>query len=287
MSFNLSYAKYFCDAVKLGSITAAAKVNFVTQSAISQGIAKLEKQLGCSLLARHPNQLRLTPEGQQGFYQLVDLLRRADEIREDLSQQVNGPLGALEFATTFSIALTLLPPYLKRFCEAHPESKINLQSSGNPDEIKKRLRLGVIDFAILMDMGDFSGFEERVISKGKFDLYVASHILPQEEKKLGFILTEADDTIGLRNAYQKKFKKDPSVCIEARSWITGATLAAEGLGIGYFPDYLAKSFKGKLRPVKLGLTLPSFKLYAISLKGLKLRKSSTIFLSYFSKEFSL
>lgn len=42
MSLNLTYLKYFFDAVELGSLTASAKANFVTQSAISQGIIKLE-----------------------------------------------------------------------------------------------------------------------------------------------------------------------------------------------------------------------------------------------------
>ena len=32
---NLIYLKYFCDAVRLKSISQAAKANFVTQSAVS------------------------------------------------------------------------------------------------------------------------------------------------------------------------------------------------------------------------------------------------------------
>lgn len=48
-----------------GSFTAAAKKLGYTQSAISQMIASLEKELGVKLLARSNHHVQLTPEGQQ------------------------------------------------------------------------------------------------------------------------------------------------------------------------------------------------------------------------------
>jgi LysR family transcriptional regulator, carnitine catabolism transcriptional activator len=43
---NLMHLKFFCDAVTFSSISEAAKRNYVTQSAVSQAIAKLEQILG-------------------------------------------------------------------------------------------------------------------------------------------------------------------------------------------------------------------------------------------------
>jgi DNA-binding transcriptional LysR family regulator len=282
VTLNFIYFKYFCDAVKLGSVTAAAKVNFVTQSAVSQGIKKLEKSLECTLLAGHPNQLRITPEGYQAYLQMSQILKQTLEFKENLCSNSQNVIGDLELACTFSVALSIIPEIIKRFRTTYPQSKINLQCSGNPEEIKKRLRIGEFDFAILMDMGDFSGFEKRLIYEGNFSLYVSRKIKKKEEKDLNFILTESDDVFAFREAYFQKYQQEPIISIQARSWVVGAHLVAQQLGIGYFPDYIAQNNNLNLRQCDRGLKLPKYKLYAIYLKNMKLRKSSQIFLSYFA-----
>ncbi len=49
---NLDVMKTFCDLVDAGSFSKAAEVNFVSQSAVSQQLAKLEQQLGTQLIHR-------------------------------------------------------------------------------------------------------------------------------------------------------------------------------------------------------------------------------------------
>src|SRR5580693_6634118 len=96
--------KYFCDAVKLNGITAAAKNNFVTQSAISQGIKKLEAALGCALLSSHPNRFRLTPEGELAFQHMSNILNRTLDFQKSFSEESKNAIGDLEFACMFSFA---------------------------------------------------------------------------------------------------------------------------------------------------------------------------------------
>ena len=43
--FNVNHLKFFFDAASLGSVSKAAKKNYVSQSAISQGIKNLENVL--------------------------------------------------------------------------------------------------------------------------------------------------------------------------------------------------------------------------------------------------
>jgi len=45
-SFNLQHLKYFYDTIRLKGVSQAALENHVSQSAVSQGIAKLEICLG-------------------------------------------------------------------------------------------------------------------------------------------------------------------------------------------------------------------------------------------------
>lgn len=59
---NLNNLRYFYDAAEAEGISEAARRNFVTQSAVSQGIQKLEMALGISLITHQRNCFKLTAE---------------------------------------------------------------------------------------------------------------------------------------------------------------------------------------------------------------------------------
>ncbi|MDH5453929.1 MAG: LysR family transcriptional regulator, partial [Paracoccaceae bacterium] len=60
----LDWIRAFEIAARTGSFTAAAQEAGLTQSAISQRIANLEKRLGAPLFLREARQIRLTTEGE-------------------------------------------------------------------------------------------------------------------------------------------------------------------------------------------------------------------------------
>lgn len=277
MNVNLTYLKYFYDAVKLGGISSAAKANFVTQSAISQGISKLEKSLGTSLVAHHPNRFRLTPEGEMAFERASEILRKIATFKEELNGQA---IGSLEFACTYSFAVSNIPKYLQRFKQAYPTTEINFYLGRNSD-IKQMLKRGAIDFGIGPDDGDLEDHERYDLHQGFFGLYASSKV--RENSNLDFILAEGDckDSAFFRQTYSKHYGKMPTVALEVNSWEVIANLTIEGLGIGYFPDYIALGKKEMLKECELGLPSFPYSIKAFYPRGMKLRKSSEIFLSYF------
>jgi DNA-binding transcriptional LysR family regulator len=279
---NFLYLKYFCDAVRLGGLTAAAQANFVTPSAVSQGITKLEQALDCALLAHHPNRFRLTPQGELAFQQMLDILKRTKEFQEAFSGDQKQAIGNLEFACTFSVGLDVVPSFLKRFQTDYPQVQVNFRCSGNLEEIKQMLRVGAIDFAVIADTGsfDFSGFEQQLIVQGTCGLYVSRKIKKNHEKSLKFIVPR-NIAEQFKQSYFQKYGEEPEVSLEVRSWAIAASLAEEGLGIGYFPTYVASKKDKTLRRHELGLQFSSYRLCAIYPMRMRLRKSSEIFLSYF------
>ena len=60
---NIRHMLLFCHAFKSGSISLAADKMFLTQPAASQGIAKLERDLGASLLVRSGKGITATEQG--------------------------------------------------------------------------------------------------------------------------------------------------------------------------------------------------------------------------------
>lgn len=284
MPLNLLYIKYFCDAVRLQSVTSAAKANFVTQSAVSQGIAKLEISLGVALIARHPNRLRLTAEGEIAFQRMMPILKEVSHFKESFSQETGAMLGDLEFSCPHSFALAIIPHYLKKFKLQHPDVKVNMFCLGEIGEIKQALQNGFIDFGIAplihYTVDGFSGLKKRMIYAGNYGLYVSKKITQKEEKKLRFILPAPEDISFLKESYFRKYKQELNASFIVKSWEVVARLTNEGLGIGYFPDYIA-SQKENLRPSNMRLQLPRYQLCAIYPEGMKLRKSSELFLSLF------
>lgn len=64
----LKRLKYFQSVVRLNSLSEAAEENYISQSAISQQIQALERELGFKLLERRNRTFDLTPAGEY-FYQ--------------------------------------------------------------------------------------------------------------------------------------------------------------------------------------------------------------------------
>ena len=75
------YLRYFIDVVTLGSMSAAAKKNFMTPQGISRSISALEADLGCELLRRDSNRVAPTRLGESLLGDARELVEREGRIR--------------------------------------------------------------------------------------------------------------------------------------------------------------------------------------------------------------
>ena len=64
MDINYELYKMFYKVAKAGSFTRVAEENFISQSAVTQAMKKLENQLGGTLFIRAKTGVTLTPEGE-------------------------------------------------------------------------------------------------------------------------------------------------------------------------------------------------------------------------------
>ena len=67
--------EYIIKIADEGSITRAAEKLFITQSALSQQLQKLEKELGAPLFVRNKSDWTLTPEGKVYVENAREMLR--------------------------------------------------------------------------------------------------------------------------------------------------------------------------------------------------------------------
>lgn len=107
-----------------GSVTGAARILHVTQSAVSQQLKQLESEFAVTLVDRTSRPLRLTPAGLALRRDASELLGHADRLRAALRQSTAAPLPNLRLAVFSTLAGVLMPAILQEIVEG----RIRLQS---------------------------------------------------------------------------------------------------------------------------------------------------------------
>lgn len=131
--------------VQLGTFSRAAEALGYTQSAVSQAMASLEKEVGFSLLRRSRTGAVLTQEGKQFYPQAEALLRQYQMTREKADEICGLRTGVIRMGTFSSISSHWLPPLFKEFQASYPDVHFVLHQ-GDYSLIPEWLREGSIDF---------------------------------------------------------------------------------------------------------------------------------------------
>lgn len=276
LPLNLIYLKYFCDAVRHGSISASARENFVSQSAISQGILQLEKSLGKELITHQANRFKANQEGILVFEKSKQIFESILELEKALLVDEGTVSGRIEFACMHSFALALLPKCLQKVRE-WTKLQVNFRLA-HTDVIREWIKRDFIDFGIVLDNEDLSAFDCYEIYEGEYRLYISRKKM-KDDVDLPFILSEERvETNLLKKSYRKHHRKELNVLMEVSSWEVIANLTEAGLGIGFFPDYVALKRKRDLIEFKLKYDPIPYKIYAIFSKSKKRDKNVEAFL---------
>lgn len=92
----LKQLKYFQSVVRLGSFSAAAEENFISQSAISQQVQSLERELGFALLVRKNRSFSLTPAGEYFYRKSLLLTADCDRMCAEAAKIAKGEAANLK-----------------------------------------------------------------------------------------------------------------------------------------------------------------------------------------------
>lgn len=119
---------------KQGSLTAAAGVLNLTQSALSHSMKKLEQQLGTDVWLREGRNLRLTQAGQYLLAVANRVLPQLDQAENTLRQFAQGERGTLrigmECHPCYQWLLKIVSPYLSTWPDVDVDVKQKFQFGG-------------------------------------------------------------------------------------------------------------------------------------------------------------
>lgn len=152
----LKQLKYFQSVVRLGSFSAAAEENFISQSAISQQVQALERALGFALLERKNRSFTLTPAGDYFYRKSLLLTADYERICIEAAKIAGGGQAALHIGCLRSYSGAAFRRALEQFAEAHPEVSVSI-ACGNHEELYELLRSGQADIIFNDQRRAFSG----------------------------------------------------------------------------------------------------------------------------------
>ncbi|HUT02254.1 MAG TPA: LysR family transcriptional regulator [Phycisphaerae bacterium] len=124
---NTNVMKVFCDLVDTGSFSKAAEANGISQPAVSQQVAGLEREMGTSLLTRASGFVAPTDAGKALYRGGKEILRRCEQMVAEVRALEEMARPALRVGTIYSVGFYLLEPYVRKFLRAHPDVNLDVE----------------------------------------------------------------------------------------------------------------------------------------------------------------
>src|SRR3954447_5260641 len=247
-----------------GSFSAAAEELYMSQSAVSQQVATLEREVGMPLLDRANGGPRLTAAGEALVGHAEAIIARLGEAERELSAIAGLEAGRLRIASFPSASATLVTGALSTFRSRYPGIDLHF-SECEPGASLPLLRRGEIDVAVVFDYPAIPAEPERDLERNLLlseSMYVA---LPT-----GHALADAS-TVSIAELADEPWlcSKRPSSCselilvacreagfeprveFESDDYSVLQGFVAGGLGVTLLPDLALASLRadGVVRPV--------------------------------------
>lgn len=246
---------------KQGSLTAAAEVLFVTQSALSHSMRKLEQQLGTRVWLREGRSLRLTQAGRY-LLSVADRVLPQLALAEDrLRQFAQGERGTLrigmECHPCYQWLLKVVSPYLAAWPDVDVDVKQKFQFGGIGALFGYEIDLLVTPDPLFKPGLHFEpvfDYEQVLVVARHHPLADASHVEPRQlTQEVLITYPVATDRLDVYNRFLLPAGVTPKrhKTIETTDIIL--QMVASGRGVAALPRWLVQEYAGKVDVVAVRL----------------------------------
>lgn len=144
---TITQLQYVLAIAEYRNFTLAAEHCHVTQPTLSMQIQKMEEELGVLLFDRNKKPIQLTEVGERIVAQSKNIIYEADRISDIVDQYKGFVGGDFRLGVIPTVMPTLLPMFLKSFCNKHPKVKLLIEEL-TTEELIDKLKYGHLDAAI-------------------------------------------------------------------------------------------------------------------------------------------
>jgi DNA-binding transcriptional LysR family regulator len=238
-----------------GSFSAAAAALTYTQPAISRQIATLEREIGATLVERHPRGVRLTDAGEALVVHIEAILARLADAEAEVRAIGELRGGRVRMAAFPTVAATIAPLAIAAFRHAYPDVTLTLTMTEPADALPKLIS-GELDIALSLDGIDDAltvGIESLwLLDDPMYVALPASHPLAtrrkirlsdfrDEEWMLGTTDSCPDGRLFAAACRSAGF--EPNLTFENDDYPAIAGFVAAGVGIAMIPDLAATNVR--------------------------------------------
>ncbi len=170
---ELPHLSTFVRAAEHGSFTGAAAQLGITQAAVSQRIAALEKELRVSLFNRQAGRIALTEAGQRLYEYARKILDLHEQARKNLGGFRPTISGDLPIAASSVPGEYFLPPLLSAFQAEHPDVHVRATVSDS-SLVLKEIEKGRATLGLVGQKTDNPRLEYRTIGSDRLVLIIHS-----------------------------------------------------------------------------------------------------------------
>jgi DNA-binding transcriptional LysR family regulator len=142
------------EVITRGSFSAAADSLHLSQSAVSQQIAVLEREVGIPLLERTSDGPKLTSAGEALMEHGDAVICRLEEAERELAQIAGLEGGRLRLGSFSTANATLMTPALARFRQRFPKVELEFVEA-DPETTFPGLKRGDLDLVVVFDYPAF------------------------------------------------------------------------------------------------------------------------------------
>ncbi|MDO4489211.1 MAG: LysR family transcriptional regulator [Eubacteriales bacterium] len=143
---NLNQLEYFISAANNLNFTKAAQECFISQTAMTQQIQALEKNLGVKLFIRDKHHTELTPAGKVYYKEAREIIKKSNEAVKRARIASTGLVGELTLGYSSGFGQTDCAEILKGFHQAFPNIKVKLKRN-TLSILMEGIQKGEIDMA--------------------------------------------------------------------------------------------------------------------------------------------
>ncbi|GEL96347.1 LysR family transcriptional regulator [Cellulomonas composti] len=242
---RLEQLEYFAAVARVGSFRRAADELHVSQPALSEAVANLERELGVTLLERHRSGSRLSTTGRELLPLVADALAAVDRLRAAAGHHPDAG-RAVRLGTVNAGTASLLLPAIQAFPARHPGVTVEIRTL-QQDEIEQGLTDGSLDLGLvnLLSGDDVPpGLVGTELVRGRPVV-----VLPAAHPLAARPALSPDDLrgesfVGMRAGYaMHRFAHRVFGDAPPRDWHTtdgaemGKLMVAQGMGLSVLPDY--------------------------------------------------
>jgi DNA-binding transcriptional LysR family regulator len=269
---NLNRLAYFVAVVDTGSFTRAAERLGITKAVVSQQVARLENELGTTLLIRTTRRVHLTDAGRMFHARCVLILREAEDAFDEIAQTTAEPRGTLRITAPYDYGTSVVVPVVTAFTARYPACRAELILSDQTldlgsAKLDMAIRVGWLKDSSLQARR-IAAFRQLLVGARAFAKQIAKAKEPDDLTTLPFVANTA-----LRDPLFWRFSRGDlerrSVRVQASIAIntTPAVLQAihAGGGLSVLPDFLVAEdiAAGRLLHALPEWRLPSGGIYAV------------------------